>query len=223
MIWGYPYFRKHPFDLWLGHKVRPERRHASIMNGSGTESRKRCGWLMVEFENSHMHKNLKNFQKMTNGIGDMTLFHIFCEQNCQLRIWRFSFTHSVFWNEIVCNHLCVLWKKTSEINMNPNNPFTKSLIYSIYDLHVHPPKKRLSFFFSSNRFFFFGGGKAQKHDSRDFWTLWNFTNRTLPTNWGGFFGSMLSTLLFPRKKMWWGCLGPLKETQETHMKWASLS
>ena len=91
------------FDL----VTRPERRHASIMNGSGTESR----LADVEFENSHMHKNLKNFQEITNGIGDMTLFHIFANKIASWEFEAFLENHSVFWNETVYNHLCVFVKQ----------------------------------------------------------------------------------------------------------------
>ena len=57
------------FDL----VTRPERRHASIMNGSGTESLQM--WLADVELSIHMHKNLKNFQKMTNGIRHDTFSH----------------------------------------------------------------------------------------------------------------------------------------------------
>ena len=205
------------FDL----VTRPERRHASIMNGSGTESlADAAGCLMWSLKIPTCMRISFFFKRWPNGIGDMTLFHIFCEQNCQLRIWRFSFTHSVFWNETVYNHLCVL-KQKSEINMNPNNPFTKSLIYSIYDLHVHPPKKRLSFFFSSNRFFFFWGENTKTRQSRH--ETPGISLKKKLQQIGVVFWVDLLWLLFPKGRCDDWCLGPLKETQETHMKWASLS
>ena len=171
------------FDL----VTRPERRHASIMNGSGTESlADAAGCLMWSLKIPTCMRISFFFKRWPNGIGDMTLFHIFCEQNCQLRIWRFSFTHSVFWNETVYNHLCVLWYKTSEINLNPNNPCTKSLIYSIWFTCTSPPKKG-RVFFSSNRFFFLGGGENPKTRQSRHGTPWNFTSRTC-NKLGGFLG-----------------------------------